>query len=134
MDRNLVKRTGATLLVFCIIAAPLLVFADGLVPCGGVISATGKQEPACTYKDFVILINNVIDFLIKDIALPISALLFAWAGFLYLTAAGDEGQVKKAHGVFQNVFFGLILALAGWLIINLIVNVLTGKGLNNFLG
>lgn len=95
---------------------PLVLYAKGLVPCGG-----PAPENPCTFNDFIILGDNVKNALITWIALPISGLLFAWAGFLYLTAAGDEGQVKKAHGVFQNVFFGLILALSAWLIIEFLV-------------
>lgn len=132
MKGNLVKRVGAGVLVFCILAVPALALAQGgLVPCGEV-GQDGKIDQ-CTFQDFILLINKIIDFLIKSIALPASAILFAWAGFLYLTAAGDGTKIKKAHGIFNTVFVGLVLALSGWLVINLVTNVLTNKDLNSFL-
>lgn len=127
MTDNPVKRVGACVLALCIIALPLFVFAaDGLVPCG-------RGTDQCEFNDIIILINNIINFLIKSIALPISAILFAWAGFLYLTNAGNKGQVEKAHGVFLNTFVGLVLTLAGWLVINLITKLLTEKEVGELL-
>lgn len=126
MTENPVKRVGAFVLALCIFALPFFVFAqDGLVPCDGA---------DCNFGKFVELINNIIDFLIKAVALPVSAILFAWAGFLYLTAAGNGSQISKAHGIFKNVFVGLILTLAAWLIINLVTVTLTGDGINQLLG
>ncbi len=104
---------------FFIVCIPLVVFAQGIVPC------TGTD---CDFEDLITLVNRIIDFLLVKVAFPISAAFFAWAGFLYLTAAGDEGKVKKAHGIFQNVFWGLILALAAWIIIDLVTSTLTGVG------
>lgn len=126
MTENPVKRVGAFVLALCIFALPFFVFAQGgLVPCDG---------PDCNFAKFVELINKIINFLITAIALPVSAILFAWAGFLYLTAAGNEGQIGKAHGIFKNVFVGLILTLAAWLIINLVIVTLTDKSINDLLG
>jgi hypothetical protein len=109
-------------LSFAIVLVPLVSFAadpGGLVPCEG---------STCKFSDLVLLVNRVINFLLYVIAFPVSAGLFAWAGILYLTAAGDGGKVKKAHDIFQNVFWGLILALAGFLIVNFLTMTLTGTG------
>ncbi|GMU74393.1 MAG: hypothetical protein AMXMBFR44_5900 [Candidatus Campbellbacteria bacterium] len=127
MDWNLVKRVSAYTLVFLIMASPLLVLAQGggLVPCGE------KGDP-CTFNDIIALVNTIINFLIKFVAIPISTILFAWAGFLYLTAAGNPTQIGKATTIFTDVFIGLALALSAWLVVNLVTNVLTGKNLNEF--
>lgn len=127
MTDNSVKRVGACVLAFSIITLPFFAFAaDPLVPCG-------QGTDQCEFNDIIILINNVVNFLIKSIALPVSAVLFAWAGFLYLTNAGKKGQVEKAHEVFLNTFVGLVLTLVGWLVINLITKLLTGKDVGSFL-
>ncbi len=129
MADNPVKRISAFVLALSIIVLPFFAFAaGGLVPCDG----TGDSK--CTFSSFVLLLNNIIDFLITAVALPVSAILFAWAGFLYLTAAGNGSQISKAHGIFKNVFVGLILTLAAWLIINLVTMTLAGKGINQLLG
>ena len=59
--------------------------------------------------------------------LSAAVLLFVYAGFLYLTAAGSETQVKKAHSVMFKAVVGLIVALLAWLIVQFI---LTGLGVN----
>jgi hypothetical protein len=94
--------------------------ASGLIPCGG----TG--EPECDLNQFIILIQNIIDFVIK-IAIPAAAILFAYAGFLYLTASGKKGQIEDAHKIFTSVLWGFIIILSAWLIVNTIVNVLLDK-------
>jgi hypothetical protein len=125
MDRNLVKQIGIGLVALVVMLTPLFVFAQnqGLVPCNG---------PDCTFVSVVTLINKVMQFLVYDVAVPISAVLFAWAGFLFLTSAGNSGQIEKAKGIFMNVFIGLVVALAAWLIVNLITTALTNKDANSF--
>lgn len=116
--RNMV----ALVLSLVVVLVPICVFAvdpGGLVPCEGA---------TCTFNDLVLLVNRIINFLLYIVAFPVSTGLFAWAGILYLTAAGDQGKIKKAHDIFQNVFWGLILALAGFLIVNFVTMTLTGTG------
>ena len=93
--------------------------AAGLVPCG--VNEIGPYSRACTFNDFFILINNVINFLLRDIAAPLAAVTFAVAGWMYLTAGGDSGQIKKAHELFKNVAIGFIIALSAWLIVKAIL-------------
>lgn len=100
-----------------IMIVPFGVFAQagGLVPCDGT-----KANP-CGYEQFIELVDNVIGYAIA-IAFPIAAIMFAYAGFLYLTAAGNTGQIKQAHSIFINVAIGFIFVLAAWLIIDFILD------------
>lgn len=92
--------------------------SSGLVPACG-----GKGQPECGWLHLVELAENIMNFLIA-IALPLSAVAFAYAGFLYLTAAGSEDKIKKAHGVFVKVAIGLFFVLAAWAIVYLIASTL----------
>jgi hypothetical protein len=92
--------------------------ASGLIPCG---NAPGAGE-ACTFDDIIKLAQNVINFLIFKIASPIAAVMFAYAGFLWVTNAGNESKITQAKGIFWAVFIGFVVALAAWLTINMIVN------------
>ena len=65
--------------LFIIILVPIMVGAAGLVPCGG------AGETSCNFDMFIVLAKNVIDFLIFVLAMPLAAILFAYAGFLLLT-------------------------------------------------
>ena len=89
-----------------------------LVPCG--IKGSGID---CGWEHLVILLGNLIDLGIY-VVLVGSAILFAYAGFLYVTAAAKPGQVAQAHKIFVNVVIGLIISLAAWLIVEVIVNTL----------
>jgi len=99
---------GFILLVF---ATPFFVGAAGLVPC----------TDNCNLGDLLELIKRVIDFLLKSVAMPLAAIAFAWAGFLYLTAGGNPAKVSQAHDIFKGVVIGLLIALAAWLIVSAIL-------------
>ncbi len=51
------------------------------------------------------------------LAIPLSAVAFAWAGFIYITAAGSEEKIKRAHSIFWKVAIGFLLVLGAWLIV-----------------
>jgi hypothetical protein len=103
--------------------------AGSIIPCGcdknsdkKIDSIPGPTGEACDFNDFIVLAQNVIEFLLFNIAAPIAAIMFAYAGFLYVTNGGNEGRVKQAHDIFWSVFLGLCLALAAYLIVWLLVN------------
>ena len=97
--------------------------ATGLIPC----------DTDCDYEDLVTLAQNVIEFLIFQIAAPLGTIMFAYAGFLYVTNGGNESRVQEAHQIFLYVFWGLVVCLTAWLLVNLIVSFLL-DGSYNFLG
>lgn len=99
---------------------PSSVFAnDGLVPC------TNK----CDFNDFIKLLEKIIDFAIFTMAPLIATLMFAIAGFYYITASGDPQKVQSAHTIFRNTIIGFVVVLAAWLIIKAI---LFGLGATDF--
>jgi hypothetical protein len=102
----------STVLPSVVYAAP----GTGLIPCGN------STQAACTFNDLIILAQNVIEFLIFKIAAPIAAVMFVYAGFLWVTNGGNESQITQAKGIFWAVFWGFVVALAAWLTINMIVN------------
>ncbi|MBU0722854.1 hypothetical protein KKH46_01380 [Patescibacteria group bacterium] len=98
---------------------PIIAGADGLVPCGGEL-----PELPCTYNDLLILVNNVINYLLLNISIPLAAVMFAYAGFLMLTAGGVEGQITKAKQLMWGVLWGLLIAFGAWVIVNTILDAL----------
>jgi len=105
------------------------VFSGGLVQCG-----KGNSPEDCTFEAFICLLRRIMNFLLFVLAVPIAAISFAWAGWLYLSAAGNESKVKQAHEIFGTVALGLCLALAAWLIVHAIVLGLGVDSQYNFLG
>lgn len=85
----------------------------GLIPCDG---SDGKP---CNFDSLMALIDNIIDFLLFWISMPLAALAFTYAGFLYLTTSMAD-QKSKAKKIFGNVLVGLVIALAAWIIVKFI--------------
>ncbi len=91
--------------------------AGGLIPCAG---------PDCRFSDLVRFANTIISWLLR-IAIPVSAALFSYAGFLYLTSEGNPGKKAAANKVFQSVFWGFIMALGAWIFVNFLTNFFLNK-------
>ena len=106
-----------------------------LVPCGyGVFNSSDKSGTAtdasstgCQACSLAQLVQNLINFLI-GLSIPIAAALFAWAGVLYFTSAGDTSKHSKAKGIFTNTFIGFVIVITAWLVINTFLNVIFGQG------
>lgn len=105
------------LCTFLLAGGPATVFAqDGLVTCTN----------NCDWQSFIQLINNLITWLI-GVSTVIATLLFMYAGFLYLTARGNQSQAERATGIFTNVAIGFGIILIAWLIVSTIVTLLTSQ-------
>ena len=113
-----------SLAVLCFII-PMAAYAAGLVPCGG---SGPPPEPPCDFGQLLIMINGIINFLLYGLALPLTAIAFAFAGGLFLTARGNEAQVTKAKGIFWSVLWGFILMLSAWLLVKAFTYVLLKPG------
>lgn len=111
---------------------PLTVHADGLVPCGGYTAEKTPEEP-CNFTFFMQMLNGVITFLLFDLAMPLAALMLAYAGFLYLTSGVKPEQREKAKSILGNIIWGLVIALAAWLIVRTILTSLKVKDASVFL-
>lgn len=62
------------------------------------------------------IIGNTMNYLLAILGF-IGIIGFVIAGILYLTAAGDEGQIEKAKSAMLYSIIGVIVALMGFVII-----------------
>ncbi|MES2135031.1 MAG: hypothetical protein V4449_02225 [Patescibacteria group bacterium] len=127
------KKAFLIVVALVLIFIPLAVFAADSNPSSLLSGAGGGlvpqcEGPECKACDLTDLANNVINFGVA-FSVIVATLMFAYAGVLYVTAASSPEQIKKAHGVFTNVFVGLLLVLLAWLLVNILFSVLTGRGL-----
>ncbi|MFA6076499.1 MAG: pilin [Candidatus Paceibacterota bacterium] len=99
----------------------------GLVPCGHP-DAQGNITNPCSFKDALTLINTIIKFILFDLAIPIAAVMFAYAGFKLVTSGGSSEARGQAKNIFSNAVFGLVIAAGAWLIIRTILSVLGYQG------
>ncbi len=102
----------------------------GLVPPCRKIAATQTTVEQCVWglPELGTLINNVLDFVLKKLALPIAAIMFAYAGFLLVTAGGEAAHARtKAKEIFMNVAIGLVFVAGAWLIVKTLLSILGYK-------
>ena len=75
------------------------------------------------------MVNRIVDFILKDLVLPIAAIMFAYAGFLLITSGGEAAQARtKAKDIFTNTLLGLLIAMAAFLIIKTLLHILGFNG------
>lgn len=107
----------------------ILVITASLYPLvsGAQIWKTGRCEgESCGWPELMLLLKDVINFLII-IALPISAIVFAFGGFKILTSGENAGARSEAKRMMGKVAIGLVLMLSAGLIVNTIIGALQVK-------
>ena len=101
--------------LYILLFIPLTYIHAGIVPCEGT---------DCNFNHLIQMVQKFIKVAIYSFVFPLAALMFMWAGFLYLTSAGSEEKIKKAHTIFRKVAMGIIMSLLAWLIVYTIVKLL----------
>jgi hypothetical protein len=71
----------------------------------------------CTFDDVFRLINNLIEFALKDLLIPLFVFMIMYAGYSYITAMGNESKIVKLKSLFMHMIGGLVLVLCSWLIV-----------------
>jgi len=67
----------------------------------------------------VILINKVVSFLVKFIAIPMLILALIWTGFLFVKAQGNSTEIDKAKKWAFRSVIGILIAAAAPFISNI---------------
>lgn len=81
-----------------------------------------------------IKVNSVEEFLVEvlraaaKIGGVVAAICIMWAGFLYVTAQGDEGKISRAHSAFRYAVIGTVLMLGASVFANVICKTLVEVG------
>lgn len=78
------------------------------------------KGPDCGFDDLMKLVKSVLDYILM-MTVPLSAIMFVYVGFLYMTSQGSLDKRKKANQIFTNVGIGLFFVLASWLIVKAIL-------------
>lgn len=119
------KKISLTLLTLIVVMLLLTGFvlpanAGGLVPCGG------PGEGMCTLCDFFRLGQNIINFLLTDVALPLTTVMIAVGGVMLAISGGSPKRQELGKKILTSAVIGLIVVLASWLILNTVINLLAG--------
>ena len=142
-----IKKVLAIIFVFIVLILPVVSFAQsepdssspgwkGLIPCSNVTTPSStsstdspKVTPSgeCDFNQLMALVNKIIRFVLFALAMPISAIMFAYAGFSLLTAQSAEAM-NSAKSIFMDAVVGLLIALASWLIIRTLLSIMGYDG------
>ena len=107
------KKIIINLTVFILIFAPLFVSA-ALVTCGNT-----PGDP-CGFTDLITLVKDLLTYVLV-IAAPLASIMFAYAGFIYITSQGNTSKRTKANQIFTNVGIGLFFIAGAWLIVKAVI-------------
>jgi len=77
--------------------------------------------------DLIAIIGRVINIFLGFLGVVFLVLLL-YAGFLYMTAAGDAEKVKKALDTIRNAVIGLVIIASAWAITSFILGFFAGNG------
>ena len=108
------------LIILCLLAPSITLGQSNILP-KQIVSCNGVD---CTVCDLVTVAQNILNTAIY-VSVFLAAFLFAWAGWLYLTSQVGS-NIQRAREVFFNVAVGLVIILAGWLVIDVLMRTLVG--------
>ncbi len=105
---------------------------DGLLPkcnVSGQIDDSGEEyiQP-CGLDALIAMVNKLINFVIVQLGIPLFAILFTYAGIMYLSSGANPKNKEKGKKVISNSLIGFGLVLSSWLIIKTILTVLGYQG------
>ncbi len=76
----------------------------------------------------IIVINNIILLLLTIAIVFVAPLMIAYSGFLFVVNPVNSEGISKAKGILRNTVVGIVVALAGWLIVDALMAVLYNPG------
>ncbi|MFH1866948.1 MAG: pilin [Patescibacteria group bacterium] len=109
------------IIVLIVLALPLLVKAQSVDP-GLQLTADAAGLPTGTTSPITV-ISIIVNSLLGVLGV-VFLILIIYAGFLWMTAAGNEEKVTKAKGLIGNAVVGLAIVLASFIITSFIFTAL----------
>ena len=85
----------------------------------------------CKWEDFVEFANNLLKLMI-DLAVVIAGFSVFYAAYKYISARGSSEKIKEGHNALQHAIIGLLLVLGAWLLMDIFLRTITGKGVNEW--
>ena len=108
-----------------LLSAPVTTYADsyGLDKTARSAGLLNENTP----KDVPTITGNIIGTALSMISV-IFFILMVYGGFLWMTAHGDEGQVKKAQDTIIGAVIGIIVILASYAITDYVTKSVISSG------
>ena len=132
--KKYLSKFGAWLSVLPMLLAPSIVFGAEPNPAkfltgegaGGAVAGNAVKSALGTgTQSLPIVVGNLINVLISVLGI-VFVVLIVYAGYLYLTAAGEEKKVTKAKTLIGQAVIGLVLILAAYSISTFVIQEIGG--------
>lgn len=78
------------------------------------------QNPLGSLTSIPTFIANALSFVAK-IGGVLAIFFLVYAGYLYVKARGNPGEIEKAHEAFKGTIYGIVLLLGAQLISSIII-------------
>lgn len=123
MKNIYIKATAwaSTLPVLLLPTATFAQLSKASTDLGSVGTAIGTDA---TTNELPELIGNLIQVLLSALGI-IFVVLVVYAGFLYLTSAGEKEKVEKAKKLLTQAVIGLVIIVAAYAIAAFVIDALT---------
>lgn len=123
-------RAPLILISFALISVAFPHAAHASVPYFGPIVPQEAMQGVCAagWGMVIVVINNLISFLITVAIIFVAPLMIAYAGFLFVVNPFNSGGIEKAKGILTNTIVGIVIALAGYLIVDAVMAALYNAG------
>lgn len=115
------KRALVSALCLIAIAAPVLVFAAGDFGLGTAAGGAGLSN-----RKLPEIIGSIIKTALSFLGI-LFLLLTLYAGFLYMTARGDEKKVSTAKNILVGAVIGMVIIASSYAITTFVIDAVTGK-------
>lgn len=89
------------------------------------------QHCACGWGGFFALVQNILKLGIV-FAIFLAVLMFAYAGFLWVTNPASPSNKEKGREVLMQTIIGLVVVLGAWLIVNTVLVALSTGGVTSW--
>ena len=110
-----------------LVLAPSSAYASNLLLLNGSdsIVPTACHACPCGVAGAFQFVQNIMNVMIS-IGVIFMIFFIVWAGFLFITSVANPESRSKARSMLINAFIGMIIVLAGWLIVDYIMKALNG--------
>lgn len=107
-----------------IVAHAGIPFFGPIIPPQSITGVQGSDTCAAGWGMLIRVINNIISFLLTLVIVFVAPLMIAYSGFLFVVNPMNSGGIAKAKSVLLNTIIGIVIAFAGWMIVDAIMAVL----------
>lgn len=122
-DRDMRSRVPLFMLLFLAGSFALPLVAHAAIPFFGPIISENNNLCPAGWGMLMIVINNIISLLITLAIVFVAPIMIAYAGFLYVINPVNPDKRGEANKILMNTIVGIVIALAGWLIVDAVMAV-----------